>query len=313
MSHNYFTPMTQTYFPNPVTYNSVLGNQGNFNTAFNPLPNIPTNGYDPKAQFKNHNFANRNDTLHNNLSNIILNEEIREYSIMIDSKDRNYQIYPDPFSYEVRFKPLPKTREKVNGKYVVYEEPAPVINDNFTNVRYIKLEEAILPFFNRVRTETEENDGEICKTWKVDVNRKLTDNMYVVLSLGNEYADENYKSTNDVLSESFAIIYYDGIVNSTHYFGDSSNGLKIYPPDQLGKIDKLKISFMDPYGYPIRCTHVDKKIKSNMECTCDDPTGDENTTCFRHNLFHPLNPIFQHHLHLKVGIVEPHLNKLTFN
>ncbi|XWV24908.1 hypothetical protein QJ856_gp0873 [Tupanvirus deep ocean] len=298
----------------PVAFNPMMGNQGNFQTVFNPLPNIQSNGYDPKGQFMNHNFANQNAMLHNNLSNILLNEEIREYSVMIDSKDRNYQVYPDPFSYEVKFHPLPKSKEKINGKYVTYEEPAPTINDNFKNVRYIKLEEVLLPLYNRVKTVVEEDDdGDTVKTWKVDTNKPITDNLYTVLSLGSGYADENYKSTNDVLSDSFATIYFDCKANNTHYFGCTANGIKIFPQDQLGTIDKLKISFMDPYGQPLRCVHVDKNIKSNMVCTCEDPEGDDETDCFKHNLFHPLNPIFQHHLHFKVGVVEPRLNKLTFN
>lgn len=297
----------------PMAHNLMISKQGNFQTAFNALPTIQSYGQDPKSMFNNHNFTNKNNILHNNLSNIILNEEIREYSVMIDSKDRNYQVYPDPFNYEVKFHPLPKSREKINGKFIVYEEPAPIINDNFTNVRYIKLEEMILPFYTKIKAVDEINDNdEIVKTWKVDITKPLTNEFYIVLSLG-EYADDNYKSTNDVLSDSFATIYFSSKANDTHYFGKTANGIKIFPADQLAKIDKLKISFMDPYGKPIKCHHVDKRIKSNPECICENPEGDDDTDCFRHNLFHPLNPIFQHHLHFKVGVVEPRLNKLTFS
>ena len=291
--------------PKPYNNNPLMGKQGNFNTAFNSLPNIQTNGYDPKGSFNNHNFVNRNNILHNNLNNILFNEEIKEYSVLIDSKDRNYQVYPDPFNYEVKFHPLPKTREKINGKYVMYEEPAPTINDNFTNVRYIKLEEIILPFYTKIKNveEIDEHD-DVIKTWKIDTTKTLTDDLYNVLSLG-EYSDNNYRSTNDVLSDSFATIYYENKINNTHYFGYTANGIKFFPQDQLAKIDKLKISFMDPYGKLLKCPHIDKKIKSNMICTCKDPEGDDNTDCFKHNLFHPLNPIFQHHLHFKIGVIEP--------
>lgn len=299
----------------PMAFNTdtTRNKQNNFPFVFNPMSNTPINGYDPKSSFSNHNFINNNNILHNNLGNILLNEEIREYSVMIDSKDRNYQVYPDPFSYEVKFHPLPKSKEKINGKYVIYEEPTPTINDNFVNVRYIKLEEIILPFYTKVKQVDEYNDeDELVKNWKIDTNKPLTDNLYIVLSLG-EYTDTNYKSTNDVLSDSFSVIYYNSKVNNTHYFGHTSNGTKIFPQDQLGKIDKFKISFMDPYGQYLQCKHVNKKIKSNLECCCVDPDGDEDTDCFKHNLFHPVNPIFQHHLHFKIGIVEPRLNKLTFN
>ena len=194
-----------------------------FNTAFQPMPQMQINGYDPKSMFHNHSFNNYGNLMHNNLDKNILNEEIREYSVMIDSKDRNYQIYPDPFTYEVRFNPLPKKREKINGKTVIYEDPNPTINDNFTNVKYIKLETIILPFYRKVRLmdELDEDNEEIVKKWKVDQTKNLTDNLYTILSIG-EYTDTNYRSTNDVLAESFATIYYDSKISNSHFRGKTS-------------------------------------------------------------------------------------------
>lgn len=277
-------------------------------------PHIPTNGYDPKAMFTNNCFVNQNNLLNNNLQNILLHEEIREYSVMIDSKDRNYQVYPNPFHYEVKFNPAQKSTEIINGKKVVYEDPAPTISENFKNVRYIRLDTVILPFYTKIYTaeEFDEELDEVVESYKVNVRKPLTDNLYIVLSLG-DYSDANHRSTNDVLSESFSTIYYDNKINNTHYLGHTSNGIKIFPQDQLAKIDKLRISFMDPYGNLLSCEHVNKRIRSNMVCTCKNPEGDEDTDCFKHNLFHPLNPIFQHHLHFKIGVVEPRLAKLNFN
>lgn len=293
-------------------YNNNL-NGYNFPGSFNAMPNIPFNG-SPKGIFSNHGFTNRNDLMHNNLQNILLNEEIREYSVMIDSKDRNYQVYPDPFNYEVRFNPLPTSREREYGKTITYEEPAPVINDNFVNVRYIKFEVALLPYYTHIRKYKERNeDGDIVDVWKVDKDRMLSENFYTVLSLGSDYRDVNYRSTNDVLADSFAVIYYDCNMSKSHFMGYSENGVKIFPQDQLAKINKLKISFMDPYGNPLTCPHLNKKIKSNMICTCEDPNGDEDNECFIHNLRHPLNPIFQNHIHLKIGVVEPRLSKKNFS
>lgn len=285
---------------------------GNFENVFNPLPSIKFDGPDPKAMFSHHNFINKNELLYNNLNNILLNEEIREYSVMIDSKDRNYQIYPDPFNYEVKFNPLPKIIEKINGKKIIYEEANPIINDTFVNVRYIKLESVILPFFYKIKTECKTNeDDEIVKNYKIDTHKALTENLYTVLSIG-KYTDTNYRSTNDVLSDSFATIYYSNRISDTHFLGQTFNGTKIFPQDQLEKIVSFKICFMDPYGKPIKCSHLDKKIKSNLECTCEDSEGDDETDCFKHNLFHPLNPIFQHHLHFKIGVLEPRLGKKNY-
>ncbi|AGF85266.1 hypothetical protein QJ854_gp516 [Moumouvirus goulette] len=298
--------------PFPMNYNTMTNTMGDFNTSFNTPMSLAVNGYDPKGMFQNHNFVNKNDILHNNINKSVLNEEIREYSILIDSKDRNYQVYKDPFQYEVKFSPLHKIVEIVDGVKKVYEQPNPIINGKFEKVRYIKLEHVILPFYNQIRLSKDIVDDDIIERWKINTSKPLTDNLYTVLCIDN-YGDVNYKSTNDVLSESFATIYFDKKINNTHFIGKAHNGIKTFPQDQLGKIDKIKISFRDPYGNNLSCPHVNKSIMSNMECTCEDPSGDEDTECFRHNLFHPLNPIFQHHLHFKVGVVEPRLNKLIFN
>lgn len=280
----------------------------NYPGVFNPSPSMSFQG-DPRSSFQNHNFTNQNDLMHNNLKQVLLNEEIKEYSVIIDSKDRNYQVYPDPFSYDVKFNPLPRSKEVIRGKTVVYEEPAPTINDTFINVRYIKLEMAILPLYYKVHMVKKKQDDEIVKLWQVNNKKLLSDNLYTVLSIG-DYKDVNYRSTNDVLSDSFATIYFDKKISNTHYMGCTRNGLKLFPPDQLAKLDKFKITLMDPYGNQLACPHVNKNIKSNMECICDE--GEENENCFEHNLNHPLNPIFQHHLQFKIGVVESRLAKKTF-
>jgi hypothetical protein len=239
------------------------------------------------------------------LQNIIMSGGIKEYNIMIDSKDRNYQIYPNPFSYTVNFNPLP--RSVSNG--VVFETPAPTINQAISNVRYIKLESVIFPFFNKVRRIIDvDDDGMEFSSLKINPRLPLSDNLYSVISIA-EYSDTLYKSTNDVLSNSFAALYFHKKVSPTHYWAHPSGGVKIFSLDNLGRIDKFTISFMDPYGQHLDVKHLDRKIKSNMICDCEDPEGDDNTDCFMHNLSHPLNPIFQHHLFFRVGVVEPRLVK----
>ena len=295
--------------PIPINTTHTIKDYGNMPKVFGGQTPVNINGYDPKSGFNNHRFINQNNILHNNLHQILQNEEIREYSVLIDSKDRNYQVYPDPFMYEVRFNPLPSSREVINGVVHKFEAPSPVINDNFINVRYIKLEDAILPFFTKIKKNNKPNNS--MDLWNINVARPLTEYLYIVLSIG-EYTDVNYRSTNDVLGDSFSTIYYDYRINDTHYKGYTRNGIKIFEQDQLGKIDKLKISFMDPYGRPLTVGHVNKKIKSNLECTCEDNPENE-INCFEHNLFHPLNPLFQHHLHFKVGVLESRLNKITFD
>lgn len=52
--------------------------------------------------------------------------------VFIDSADRDTRVYPNPFSYRVKFKPLPS-------------DPTPSLPKNFTNVRSVRMDLAVMP------------------------------------------------------------------------------------------------------------------------------------------------------------------------
>jgi hypothetical protein len=299
-----------------------------YKTAFNPLQQIPFNGPLPKGEFFNHNFLNPHQLLHNDLYENVLHEEIREYSILIDSKDRNCLVYPDPFKFRVSFKPLPTQRD-LDG--LISATPAPVINESICNIRYIKLETVILPNWTFITprhqvVELENGAHETIELWNVDRKRALTRYLYTVMII-DELCDSssNLLSTNDLLSDSFATIYYDQPINDTHYLGTTSNGFKTFPVDKLYELTNLTIRFLNPYGEPLCCPHLDKKYRAGFECTCDigDIVVDDKQSlefmdyqrpnCFLHNLRHPLNPLWQLHINLRIGVYQPNLNKMPFN
>lgn len=298
---NQFYNQSNATIPAPSNLGQITAPYENFNTAFNPARSIPFNGHQPKAMFNNHGFVNRGDLLHNDLYDNILHEEIREYSILIDSKDRDFSVYPNPFCYKVTFNPLPTT--KINGR-VIHETPNPVIHENLCNVRYIALEEAILPFYTRIKCNKDDS--------QLNLSKSLTDYLYIVLDI-KEYCNINHRSTNDTLSDSFATIYYDETVNATHYMGRTRGGIKVFQPDQLGIINSFDINFKNPYGEILNVNHFDDAIGSVDACNCDEEIGYIADNCFQHNLYHPLFPAFQHHLHFRVGVVEARLNKQTFS
>jgi len=284
---------------NSQAYTSFNGNHG----AYAPLPNIPFNGSQPKAMFDNHQFRNRGDLMDNNLENILLNEEITEYHVQIDSKDRNPLVYPNPFKYKVIFSPLDNLARHSD------RTPGPVIQQSFTNVRYIVLENAILPIFD-----------------DVDMDHTLTENLYVLLNIKEYENRTNRYSTNDALMNSFAVMYNDKVINKTHYTTWSSNGIRIFPKDQLAKIDKLTISLQNEYGEDLRVGGMNSSCKDlGRTCRCipydegdpDDPTTiieeEIDIDCVKHNICHPMNRRFQNHFHFRVGVVEAHMNKKVFS
>jgi hypothetical protein len=288
-------------FPNPANYIGNYQQYGNVQSAFNPLPQIQTNGIDPRNMFSNNGFVNKNEMMFNNYRSSLLVEDVKEYSVFIDSKDRNYQVYPNPFEYTVTLKPLGNSVSFINGEKMIYEATTPYILDKFENIKYIKLETILLPYHYKLDNDTADIDKSI----------SLLNNLYTLVNIDElEKEKINKFSTNDVLMRSFAVIYPDGNINGTHFKGITRGCVYQYPPDRLGKLDKLTIKITDPYGNVFRPDHLKKSIKtSSTMCTCKW----KDDECYLHSLYHPLNPQFQHHIQLKIGIVEPRFNKINFN
>ena len=85
----------KTNFTNPTHYAvnkmNSRGNNSNFENAYNP----PQTLIQPRDS-KNYGFA-----LHNNLNSDILYEGITEYTLHIDSADRDIETYKNPFIFTV--------------------------------------------------------------------------------------------------------------------------------------------------------------------------------------------------------------------
>lgn len=137
-------------YDRPMPYNSTLNNPPGFTL------NVPTTTYknvnNTNTLPNNYNNANQmspgyiacNDydapnVLQNNLNPIVMNKEVKEYPIYIDSIDRDITKYPNPFSYRVALNPTDN-------------QIMPYIQQRFENVKYIKLERSILPkYYNLIK------------------------------------------------------------------------------------------------------------------------------------------------------------------
>lgn len=81
------------------------------------------------------------ELIHNNVAENPMIENLIEYTLVVDSGDRDITKYPNPFDYKVLFSPNSNTKDAY-------------INRTFENVKYIKLETGILPRrFNFTRTD----------------------------------------------------------------------------------------------------------------------------------------------------------------
>jgi hypothetical protein len=131
---------------------------------------------------------------YNNISKVITNETIVEHALTINSHDRNFLFYKNPYSYTVKFNPMDKSNIKQsNGTYkTIPGDPRPHIKTDFTYIRYFKLELTILPtnLYNIIKT----ND-----------NTSLT-NLETNLNNNTVYNDDQEVSID---SKTIKIIHYE--------------------------------------------------------------------------------------------------------
>src|SRR3989304_8402001 len=193
----------------------------NFNNAFFKKENI----------LSDINVKNDGNLLHNNIKTNILEKNIIEYRINIDSIDRNIDLFPDPFHFDVTFNPIIDNRNQTSSPFVLKE---------FKNVKYIKLDTVILPRHN----STDDN----CEYYS------LLDDRFVILSLGDIgenrttlFTQSNNRNSHYVkqnnISNSFAHITPDKMYGSRFYTGSTCFGYYVFKDSHLGNINSLKINF----------------------------------------------------------------------
>lgn len=303
---------------NPVTTNTLnqLNNMpsiSNFNKAYelnNPL-------------IEKIDYSNKNNLLHNNVADTVLDENVVEYRLNIDSLDRDIRYYPDPFSFVVKFNPIAGGIVQTEVPIDYYNKsvgtrieetrfegaPMPHINKEFRNVKYIKLENIILPQHGRI---IKNDEGKYVS----DADCHLISDRFVSLIIKELDCDRVF-ATSDGTSRidhcgncytpnrSFAIIIPDKLLGTTYYAGTPYYGTKIYKSGFLGNIKQLSIQFADSTGIP---------LKFNNLYTYDDLQQYEFDNGFPlplNDIRHPLNKKIQIHLSFIIGVVESQINTNT--
>lgn len=296
----------------PSNLNQNYGQSGNLSGNFNPLstnnPMFPTynNVIDSYKQntplIQRPDYKNQNNLLHNNVGDNVLNEEIIKYRINLDSTDRDPKYFKDPFKYTVTFYPNNST-------------PRPIINKEFTNIKYIKLDSVILPRY----TYIEKIDGDY--TSNTSSESHIFDDRFVLLNIEQlEGVESRVYGTNTHLSNSFAQLIPDKLISTSHYNSIYYLGSRYFKDSGLQNLNKLTIKFLDSNGNPLKIKRVDENgDKINIKDTDplatkqDDGTykdSDGNVISIT-DIRHPLNKKHQNHISLTFGIVEADINKNT--
>ena len=281
INNSSFIPSTT--FQRHETINAKMQNQRDF-SQYNINKNFEQ--HTPLEYMQNTQY--QNNTLYNNLNTELLKESIVEVRLNIDSSDRDLLAYPDPFTYVVKFGPL-GTRNLLNTPpiytneyekdivvdYTTYitQKNDPYIERNFKNVKFIRLDNVVLPRFNCVKLnhnwnycintnhvhEYVKDDYERIKNKIIVNNRYIPDDNIFECNLFTdrfvqvyikEIANSNNLGTNPVSTKAFTV-FPDKQTGIMYWRGNPYYAVNIYKDSLLGNIDQLSIEFYNSWGKQI--------------------------------------------------------------
>jgi hypothetical protein len=178
------------YSINPITYNSNSNSNINYsnidNNFISTCDNNNNNNNNIVSSYNNFDNTNRISTpyltnnefnkpnlIYNNISDKISVDILVEYIIMIESIDRDIEKFPNPFKYKIYFNPVAQTKDAY-------------IYKTFENVKYIKLETAILPrkysyLRKDITSNTDDYSTIINTNWKRNDNFSFNTVNYTII------------------------------------------------------------------------------------------------------------------------------------
>jgi hypothetical protein len=313
------------------------GLNGNFVGRFNPLSTnteylmnqhpIMSNfqqAFEPNAPLiEKMDYTNKNNLIHNNVGDNVLDEHIVEYRLLVDSLDRDIKYYPNPFHFTVQLNPI-STSVRRDEEYIDHKkkdkgtktietrfesQPPPYINKEFINVKYVKLENVILPQCTKLKVKLKDE-------LEFDPGSNLVTDRFVSMVIKELECDRVYTTfdTNSRIDKygavytspvPFAVIIPDKLLGLAYYSGTSYYGSIIYKNSLLANLNKLTVSFYDSNGLPLINGDVFSYDKlEEYEFENGEPLS-------RTDLRHPLNKRHQVFFSLIVGVVESQINTHT--
>lgn len=233
----------QCSYPNgipPQIFATMTGN--NYNHAYMKGTTI----------IDKHDTKYKGGLIHDNVSDILMAEHIVEYTIHVNSADRDYSTYSNPFNFTVIFGGIGQTigkKFKPNGTFeqTVYAgQPKPKITRKFKNIKYIKLNHVIVPKTNIIE-KISGTDDEYEYSFG-DVDTELASNYkYLILKI-KDLGNNKVLSTNDFITDDCYILYPDKVMGLNHYMWLPTATSRIFQNSNLISIDRLVFELMDDEG-----------------------------------------------------------------
>ena len=274
-------------FNNPQIISSYNENQRDMNQFkvndnfknITPLVNVP-------------NFKYQNNTLDPNLNANLLSENLVQYRVSIDSSDRDINTYPDPFDYKVFFGPITNSgglpiydiNFETEYETTIYKQNKnlitndylfsipnynPFILRDFKNVKTIRLDNVIMPRFNKFIINNDYDPLQNChKHVKDDFDRfydcVLSKSRYIpdVFECSSLFTDrfnqieiielQDYRNlaTNPIGNKAYSI-FTDKYISPLYFKAIGFYDLKTWFDNSLGNINELSFKFYDSWNKPI--------------------------------------------------------------
>lgn len=293
---------------NPNFFAQSQQNFSNLDNAFKP----------GKTLINKPNFMNPGTLIHDNVALNVFSEEITEYRINIDSLDRDICVYPNPFSFTVKFNGLSKGSVRTEfirrGELVPVNDyfpgtPGPVINKEFRNVKYVKLDNVILPRFHRLNIFSDNcsYDKDIC----------IQNERFIILSIDElDECDRTYSTSDSGIRINpetgeeirppvpFCILFPDSKKGNYYISAIPLSSQRFFKNGQLANINKMTIKFYDSCGLPLCVNGLYTFDELQKACACGHPISLTDPR-------HPLNKNIQVHISFIIGVVEEQIATLN--
>lgn len=226
INHNGGNPFGNFKSPSFQNVKSLKNNSiYNFNDAFSKTETI----------LEKPDFRNTGNLLHNNVANDVQGEFINEYQINIDSRDRDINSYPNPFSFTVTFGGSTRQTLTNNDGYcpITYEGSAgPIILKDFKNVKFV--------YFNYILLPNMKKDEK-------DDTMDFSQFPYIIIRI-QELTTTKTLSTSSAIGGNGYVFYPEQYVGGNYSMWLTYRGSKIFLNSELGNITKLSFSIHDPDG-----------------------------------------------------------------
>ena len=237
----YILYMFNGYSPNQM--NMKKNNQHNFNNAFASQGTLI-----PKQQYNN-----PNNLEHNNVDDNIFIENLMDYTLHIDSADRDASSFPCPYRFIVSLGGAGTSRERTfDPKIGAFKTthytgvPDPRIERNFINVKNVLLDRVFLPKFIVYKRSI--SGGVTTYTGSIPFSV-----YYRYLAIRVKELDNNrlFSTNNNIRDDSFVIYKDKDLGGLAGEIWIASPCRRQYLKSILKNLDKISLEIVDRLGNQI--------------------------------------------------------------